>query len=205
MVMVEYFANSPTCALGDFACALGGADTDVLASDGSAFGDIASGVEWVECDKVARTFPDTLGRRSSALGGSFADVSGAPTDVATGAAMLGLLLGGRLRCVGMLRRGLGLAALTRGVLAADGKCESEERDYWFWECGSHGLNLAVVRFDSSAEDSLSKAERLPKAWMMRTERSMQDRYENPAWLKKQMRVDSHRIRRWCDSKQMPAD
>jgi hypothetical protein len=59
MVMVEYFANSPTCALGDFACALGGADTDVLASDGSAFGDIASGVEWVECDKVARTFPDT--------------------------------------------------------------------------------------------------------------------------------------------------
>jgi hypothetical protein len=96
MVMVEYSANSPTCALGDFARALSGADADVLAGDGSAFGDIASSVEWVKCDKVARTLPNTLGRRSSALGGSFADVSGAPTDVAAGAALMGLLLGGRL-------------------------------------------------------------------------------------------------------------
>lgn len=139
MVMVEYFANSPTCALGDFACALGGADSDVLAGNGSAFADIARGVEWVKCDKVARTFPDTLGCRSSAFGGSFAYVSGAPTYVATGAALMGLLLGGRLRCLG-LRRGLGLAVLTGGVLARDGKCKCEERDGWFWECGSHGLN-----------------------------------------------------------------
>jgi hypothetical protein len=57
MVMVEYSANFPACALGYFACALGGADADVLAGDGSAFGDIASGVERVKCDKVARTFP----------------------------------------------------------------------------------------------------------------------------------------------------
>jgi len=120
--MVQYFANSPTCPLGDFACALGGADADVLAGDSSAFSDIASGVEWVKCDKVARTFPNALGRRSSALGGSFADVSGAPTDVPTWAALMGLPLGGRLRCVGMLRRGLGLAGLTGGVLAADSKC-----------------------------------------------------------------------------------
>ena len=52
MVMVEYFANSPACALGNFACALGGADADVLASHGSAFADVASRVEWVKCDEV---------------------------------------------------------------------------------------------------------------------------------------------------------
>jgi hypothetical protein len=160
MVMVEYFANSPTCALGDFACALGGSDADVFAGDGSAFGDIASGVDWVKCDKVARTFPNTLGRRSSALGGSFADVSGTLTDVATWAALMGLLLRRRLRCVGMLRRGLGLAVLTGGVLAPDGKCECEERNEWFWEFGSHGLSLPLVRFDASAEDSLSMTEKL---------------------------------------------
>jgi hypothetical protein len=156
MVVVEYFANSPTCALCDFACALGGADAGVLAGDCAAFGDIASGVEWVKSDKVSRAFPDTLGRRSSALGGSFADVSSAPTDVATWAALMGLLLGGRLRCVSMLRRGWGLAVLTGGVLAADAKCEYKKRDEWFWECGSHGFNLPVVRFDASAEDSLSR-------------------------------------------------
>src|ERR1700733_10568512 len=89
MVMVEYFANSPTCAFGDFACALGGANADVFAGNGSAFADIASGVEWAKCDKVARTFPNTLGRRSSSLGGAFADVSCAFPDVATWAAFMG--------------------------------------------------------------------------------------------------------------------
>src|SRR5580704_7261258 len=98
MVMVEYFANTPTCALGNFACALGGADTDVLACDGCTLADIASGGDWVKCDEVARTFADALGRRSSALGGSLAYVSGAPSDVAAGAALLGLPLGRRLRC-----------------------------------------------------------------------------------------------------------
>jgi hypothetical protein len=83
MVMVEYFANTPTCALGDFACALGGTDADILAGDSCTLANIASGVERVKCDQVARTFPNTLGRRPSALGGSFADVSGAATDVAT--------------------------------------------------------------------------------------------------------------------------
>jgi hypothetical protein len=128
MVMVEYFANSPTCTLGNFACALGGADSDVLAGNGSAFADIASGVEWVKCDKIACTLPNTLGRRSGTLGGSFADVPGASTDVATWAALLRLVLGGRLRCIGMLRRGLSLAVLTAGVQAADGKRECEKRD-----------------------------------------------------------------------------
>jgi hypothetical protein len=78
MVMVEYFANTPTCALGDFACTLGGSDADVLAGDGCTLGNTASGVEWVKCDKFDCTFPNTLCRRSSALSGSFADVSGAP-------------------------------------------------------------------------------------------------------------------------------
>jgi hypothetical protein len=166
MVMVEYSANSPTCALGDFACALGSADADVLAGDGAAFADIASGVERVKCDKVARTFPNPLGHRSSALGGSFADVSGALTDVATWAALMGLPLGGRVRCVGLLWRRLGLAVLTGGVLAADGKCEYEERDEWFWECGSHGLDLSLLRFDASAEDSISRTEKLVKTQML---------------------------------------
>ena len=141
LVVVEYFANSPTCAFGDFACALCGADADVLAGNGSAFPDIASGVEGVKRDKVARTFPNTLGRRSSAFGGSFTDVSGASTDVATWATLMGLLHGGRLRCAGMLRRGLDLAILPASVLAADGKCESEQRDEWFWECSAHRLTL----------------------------------------------------------------
>jgi hypothetical protein len=157
MVMVEYFPNSPACALGDFACALAGADADVFAGDGSALADIAGGFAWVKCGKVARTFPNTLARRSSALGGSFADVSSAVTDVATGAGWM------RLRCASGLRRGLGLVVLTRGVLAADGKCEREERaerDGWFWKCGSHGSNLPPIRFDTLAEDSLSKTEKI---------------------------------------------
>ena len=95
MVMVEYFANSLPCPLGDFACALDSADADVLAGDSSPFGHIAGGADWVKCDKVAGSFPDTLGRRSSALGGSFTDVAGAPADVAGGAALTGRLLRGR--------------------------------------------------------------------------------------------------------------
>jgi hypothetical protein len=96
MVMVEYFANTPTCAPGDFACALGGADADIFAGDGPALGDIASGVERVKCDKAGGALPDTLGRRSSAFGRSFADLSRASTDVARGAALMGLLLPGGL-------------------------------------------------------------------------------------------------------------
>jgi hypothetical protein len=118
MVMVEDFANTPTCALGYFACALGGADADVLAGNTCPLADIARGIDWVTCDQVACTFRNSLARRSSALASSFADVSGAATDVATGAAFLVLQPGGRLRFAGSLRRGLGLAG---GVLAADGK------------------------------------------------------------------------------------
>ena len=128
MVMVENLANSTTCAFGDLARALGRADADVLAGDGCTFADIASRVDGVKGDKVARTFPNALSRRSSALGGSFADVSGALADLATWAALMGLLLRGRLRCVSRLRRRWGRAALTAGVQAADGKCKCKERN-----------------------------------------------------------------------------
>ena len=126
MMMVEYFANSSTCALGDFACALRGADANVLARDGSAFAHIAGGVEWVERHKVASAFPYTLRRRSGPFGGSFADVSRATADVATGATLMGLLLGGCLRCCGRLWFGLRLAVLTGCVLAAEFKCKCDE-------------------------------------------------------------------------------
>jgi hypothetical protein len=119
MAMVKYLANTPTCTFGDLACSLGGANADVLASNGRTLSDIAGGVEGVEGDEIARTFPDSLGCCTGALGGSFADVSCAAANVAAGAALL--RLGGRLGCVGRLRRGLGLAALAAGVLAADGE------------------------------------------------------------------------------------
>jgi hypothetical protein len=119
MAMVKYLANTPTCTFGDFSCSLGGANADVLASNGRTLSDIAGGVEGVEGDEIARTFPDSLGCGTGALGGSFADVSCAAADIAAGAALL--RLGGRLGCVGRLRRGLGLAVLAGGVLAADGE------------------------------------------------------------------------------------
>jgi hypothetical protein len=168
MVMVEYFADASACAFGDFACALGGAHADVLASDGSAFAHIAGGLDRVKCDKIARAFPNTLGRRSSALGGSFADVPSASADVATRATLVRLLPGGRLHRAGRLRRGLGLAALGAGVLAAqdkaDGECECEECNGRFWRCVSHGLDLRAFRFEASVEDSRSKTEKLGAEW-----------------------------------------
>jgi hypothetical protein len=152
VVMVKYFANPPTCPLGDFAGALSGADADVLAGNTCALADIASGVERVKGDQVGRAFANTFGRRPGALRGSFADVSGTPADVAAGAGLMGLLLGGRLRWggrllrAGRLLRGLGLVVLTSGVQAEDSKCECEKRDGWFWKCGSH--ELILVQLDS---------------------------------------------------------
>jgi len=132
VAMVEYFANAPACSLGDFACSLGCAGTDVLAGDDCTLADIAGGVDGVEGDEIARTFPDTLGRCSGALGGTFADVSGTAADVAARAALLGL--GGWLGCFGGLRLGI----LAGGVLDAEDEGQGEERDGWDMECGSHG-------------------------------------------------------------------
>ena len=60
MVMMEYLANTTAGAFGDFARALGRADANVLTGDAGAFADIASGVERVKRDKVARAFANTL-------------------------------------------------------------------------------------------------------------------------------------------------
>jgi hypothetical protein len=143
MVMVEYFANPPTCALGDLACTLDGTDADVLTGHTRTLADIASSVEWVKCDQIPRPFPNTLARRSDALGGSFADVSGAPANVATRAGLLGLLSGSP-GCVGSLRRRLALASLADGARAAEANCKCEERDAWSCEWDEHGLNLPSV-------------------------------------------------------------
>jgi hypothetical protein len=125
MVMVKYLANPPACAFGDLACSLDGAHADVLAGNGRALSDIASGVDGVERDQIARAFPDSLGGGAGTLGSSFADVSCAAANLAAGAALLGLRMGGMLECVGRLRRGLGLAVLAGGILAAESAGEGE--------------------------------------------------------------------------------
>jgi hypothetical protein len=132
--MVKQFADAPSSPLGDFARTLGGADADILARHACTLAHIARGVERVKCRKIARTFPNSLRRSSCALGGSFADISSAPADVATRAGWMSLSLTGRRRCAGRLRcacrlRGLlGLAVLSQGVLAPGSKCESEEHE-----------------------------------------------------------------------------
>jgi hypothetical protein len=92
--MVKYFADAPACALGDLAGALGGADAYILAGFGSPLADVAGGVERMKRDQVTGALPDTLGRRSSALGRSFADVTCALADIAARAGFMGLLPGG---------------------------------------------------------------------------------------------------------------
>ena len=134
MMMVEYFADSTACALRDLACTLGSADSDVLAGDRRTLADVACGLDWVKSHKVSSTLPDTLGRRSGALCGPFADVSGASAHVATRAALIRLLLARRLRCVRRLGRSvgrsLGVVVLPARVLAAQAKSECEKHDKW---------------------------------------------------------------------------
>jgi hypothetical protein len=60
MAMVEYLANAPTCALGYFACSLGGTDANVFAGDDCTLSDIASGVDGVEGDEIASTLAAPL-------------------------------------------------------------------------------------------------------------------------------------------------
>jgi len=120
MAMVEDLADAATCALGDFACALGGTDADVPSGNGCSFADVACGVEGVEGDEIAGAFADALGCGSGSLGSALADVAGSAADVTAGAAGLGLWLGVSLD------RGLGwggwiLGGLRANVLAADGE------------------------------------------------------------------------------------
>lgn len=149
MVMVEDFADTTTCALGNFAGALGCADADVLTSDGCTLADIRGGADWVKGDKVSRTFSNPLGCRSRAFSGSFADVSRAPADLATRAAFVRLPLGGGMGCAGRLGWRLGLAVLGGGIVTADSQYECEEHDSWFKEWSTHGLALLSVRLKSA--------------------------------------------------------
>ena len=89
--MVEQFADTPTGALGDFACAFDSTDADIFAGNACALADITGGVDWVKRDKIACTFSNALSCPSSALGGSFADVSRAASDIVARAALLGCL------------------------------------------------------------------------------------------------------------------
>jgi hypothetical protein len=114
VAVVEDFADAATCALGDFACAFGGADSYLLAGDACTLADVAGGVERVEGDEIACTFADTLGCGSGSLCGALADVSGSAADVAAGAAGLGLSLDW-----GLGRGGCGLGVLGGNALRAD--------------------------------------------------------------------------------------
>jgi hypothetical protein len=125
MAMVNELANPPASAFDDLAGSLGDAHADVFTGNGRALSDIASGDDGVECDQIARAFPDSLGGGAGALGRPFADVACAAANLAAGAVLLGLMLGGMLGCVGRSRRGLGLAVLAGGLLAADGGGEGE--------------------------------------------------------------------------------
>jgi hypothetical protein len=118
MAVVEDFADAATCALGDFACALGGSDADVLSGDACALADVARGVDGVEGDEIAGTFADALGCGSGSLGGALADVSGSAADITAGAAGLGLglRLGG-----GLGWSGVRLGVLSGNALAGDGE------------------------------------------------------------------------------------
>jgi hypothetical protein len=118
MTVVEDFADAATCALGDFARALGGTDADVLAGDACAFTNVFRGSSGVEGDEIAGAFADAFGSRSGSLGGALADVAGSAADVTAGAAGLGrgLRLRGGLRWGGWVLRILGA-----NVLGADGE------------------------------------------------------------------------------------
>ena len=116
MAVVEDFADAATCALGDFTCALGGTDADVLAGDACTFADIAGGVDGVESDEIAGAFADALGCLSGSFRGALAYVSGSAADVTAGAAGLGLGRGLRLSWGGGV-----LVVLGGDALGADGE------------------------------------------------------------------------------------
>jgi hypothetical protein len=117
-MMMEYPANTPARPLGNFACSLGSANANVFAGNRRTLSYIAGGIERVQRNQIASTFPNALGRCSSAFGRSFANVSCAAANVAAGAALL--RLGSRLGCLSSLR-GLGLSALPSRVLPAERK------------------------------------------------------------------------------------
>jgi hypothetical protein len=127
MAVVEDFADAAACALGDFACALGGTDADVLAGGACALADVLRGSYGVEGDEIAGAFADALGCLSGSFASPLADVAGSAADVTAGAAGLGvdrgLRLGGGLGWGGWV-----LGVLGVDVLGAEGEGYSEERE-----------------------------------------------------------------------------
>ena len=92
VAVVEDFADAA-------ACALSGADADVLAGFACAFADVFRGSGGVEGDEIAGAFADALGCFSSSFSSALTDVAGSAADVTAWAAGLRLGLG--------LRGGLG--------------------------------------------------------------------------------------------------
>jgi hypothetical protein len=118
---MEDVSNAAACTFGDFACALGSADTSILGTDADAFADVTGGVDGVECDEVDGSFAGAFGDIADGSACTFADVSGSAADVATGAAAL---IGGGL---GLGCLGLGLRSGGRcGLLLAVGGCAGED-------------------------------------------------------------------------------
>jgi hypothetical protein len=89
MTVVEDFADSSTCPLGDFGCALARSHADVLTGNACALADAACGVDGVQSYKIAGTFADTLGCSSGSLSGTLANVARSAAEVTAGAAGLG--------------------------------------------------------------------------------------------------------------------
>jgi hypothetical protein len=118
MAMVEDFAYAATCAFGDFACAFGGTDADVLAGDACAFADVFRGPGGVQSDEIACAFADALGCCAGSFSGAFADVAGSAANVTAGAAGLRLWRGVSLGGLG--RSGCGLGVLGEKVMGAHG-------------------------------------------------------------------------------------
>jgi hypothetical protein len=134
MAVVKDFADAATCALGDFVCALGGADADVLSGDGCSLADVPGGVDGVQGYEIASAFADALGCCPGSLGGALADVAGSAADITAGAAGLGLWRGLRL---GGGWGGDGLGVLGRDGPGADGKSQGEKHDGWAEGCVAH--------------------------------------------------------------------
>jgi hypothetical protein len=90
MAMVEDFAHAPSCALGDLACALSRTHADILAGNACTFANVFGSSSRVEGHQIARTFPDTLGRRSSSFGSALSDIARSTANIAAGTARMSL-------------------------------------------------------------------------------------------------------------------
>jgi hypothetical protein len=103
--VVEDVADASAGAFDDLAGAFGRAYSGVLGSDSDAFADVADSFDRVEGDNVGGAFAGAFGYIACGSSGSFADVASAATDIASGAAGLGLGVGWWRSC-GLLLLGM---------------------------------------------------------------------------------------------------